>query len=396
MRRIALSTFVVALLLIVPVSNALAAGEQWLRYRSARDATRFIRNLAGRTLDIEAAPPVRVTLPKLASEEPLVAKWLTPMVETGYLWLVLDQSQRGGPYNLLFVDADSDGDLSDETPVQAYWKTSRGSMFGPVKVLLPGEDGPVSYHFSLSLRVFPDDGEALRILHMTSSGWYEGNVSVGDKKYRCMLVDYNANGTFNDTSDRFFEIDRIRIGVGRSLQERFVGKYIQIDGALYTPDVSPDGAFIKFTPAADVPMGTVTLAEDVAAVSLGGRNGLLSYNVRDAAVQVPEGSYRVHQWRIERTDAKRAKWTLTGSGFPDTSVFAVSSGNRAELNVGEPLETSVAMNKRGANWFFQQSMKGRSGEAVAIQRNNQLPPAPKLRITNADRSYDRVFNFEYG
>jgi len=395
MRQTACLVLAVLLLAALPAGRAFAKGEQWLRYRNARSPERILGNSSRRALTVETAAPRGITGPKLAGREPLYVKWVTPMVDAGCVWLILDQSRRSGSYDLLYVDSDADGDLAEETPIKAIGRDSRSSQFSLVKVLFPGEDGPVSYHFNLMCYSYPSGRTTRRYVYVTSAGWYEGHVTVADKKYRCRLVDYNANGAFNDSSMNFANIDRIMIGVGRNLRERFVGKYLQIGDALYTLEVSRDGAFVKLAPAEDLAMATIAFSEEVTSLSLGGENGLLSFKGGGQA-ELPVGSYRLHEWTIERTGAKRAKWTLTGSRFPDRSIITVSSGNRAELDVGEPLGASVAMSKRGANWSFQQSMKGRSGEAVAILRNKQRPPAPKLRITNADGSYNRVFNFEYG
>lgn len=395
MRQTACLVLAVLLLAALPVGRAFAEGEQWLRYRNSRSPERLLGTSSRRALTVETSAPEGITVPKLAGSEPLYVKWVTPMVEAGDVWLILDQSRPSGSYDLLYVDSDADGDLAEETPTKAVGRNSRSSQFNLVKMLFPGEDGPVSYHFNLMCYSYRSGRTTRRYVYVTSAGWYEGHVTVADKKYRCRLVDYNANGAFNDTSMNFAMIDRIMIGVGNNLQERFVGKYLQIGDALYTPEVSRDGAFIKLAPAEDLAMGTITFGEEVTSLSLGGENGLLSFK-GGGQTELPVGNYRLYKWTIQRTDAKSVKWTLTGSSFPNKSVLAVASGNRTELDVGEPLETSVTTSKRGNTWSFQQNMKGRLGEALSILRNKQRPPAPKLRITNADGSYNRVFSFEYG
>ena len=57
---------------------------------------------------------------------------------------------------------------------------------------------------------------------------------------------------------------------------------------------------------------------------------------------------------------------------------------------------SLRMQKQGGVWRFTQGVKGPSGERITLQRKGQRPPAPKLRIANADGSYERVLSFEYG
>ena len=99
-----------------------ARGEQiqWLSYRSSADLRRQTRiRPGGQTLKVSTEKPDDPGLPSLTSPDPLFAKWPTPMIPGGHLWLALDTSRKGGPYDRLYIDSDADGSLADEAAVKA-------------------------------------------------------------------------------------------------------------------------------------------------------------------------------------------------------------------------------------------------------------------------------------
>ena len=84
----------------------------------------------------------------------------------------------------------------------------------------------------------------------------------GQKRY-CLLIDQNANGTFNDTSDSALGCDAIRIGEKSDLKTSFVGHEIVIGAVVYRPEIARDGAFIKLAAVDDLTYGTILLPETV-------------------------------------------------------------------------------------------------------------------------------------
>ena len=45
--------------------------------------------------------------------------------------------------------------------------------------------------------------------------------------------------------------------------------------------------------------------------------------------------------------------------------------------------------RRGSDYVFSHRLDGRLGEKVSIYRDGRQPPEPKLRIKNADGSYEQ-------
>ena len=401
MTRIRIAAVVVVAIGAMAASSVSAQEEQWLSYHTTAQAQRLLGGGGGgTTLAPTTARPAGVELPELLADDALFAKWVTPMAADGYLWLAFDRSKAHGPYDRLYIDANGDGSLADETALPPYLARKQGrgqgqATFAPVEVSFVVDDGPVSYALKLDLY---EQGNNRTYLSASAACWYGGSIEVAGEALDCQLIDYNANGTFDDQSMNFAQIDRVRLGTGRSAVERFVGKYMQIKGSLYHATTARDGAFITLTPATDVALGAVRVPDGVSQLTLGGLNGVLQVDVADGVGRLPVGKYHVHEWRLEREDDKGVRWQLTAKGSPAGTVVDLAEDNTVELTLGEPLVATVTDRAlgRGGQHSFSQTLVGRLGEQIELTRNGKTPAAPKLRIVNEDGSYDKVFRFEYG
>jgi len=382
-------TAVIGLLVIASVS--VGQEEQWLQYQSSREARSILKDISSYYLKAISETPEGAALPEFKEDKPLFYKWSSPMAKSGYLLIAIDCDKKGGPHNLLYIDLNGDGCLKDETAIEAYRTEPQHTSFGPVKVTFEGENGPITYH--LNFRLCDHDE---RNLLVSSAGWYEGTISVGDAKKHCVLIDYDANGAFNDKSINFSHCDRIKIGEKDSLDTRFVGNYIEIDGALYRLDVARDGACIKLTKAEDVVFGNIRLPETISEFAAGGENGLFILKLKKGAGNLPVGKYRVERWSIERKDEEGSNWKLEGKGFGDRGVFDVNTEKETELAIGEPATSSLAVSEDSSGYSFNQGLNGQLGERIDLTCNGVRPSAPKLRIKSQDGEYDRTFAFEYG
>jgi hypothetical protein len=387
-----LSLALFAASLLLP-ALAGAQTEQWLQYRSAREADDIAGALGAVTLDLTDAKPPGVVLPRSVGENVVFARWSTPMAKSGSLCVAVDLPSESAAQTTLFIDSDGDRRLDDESAETAYRIDQYNAYFGPVKVTFQAEDGPVTYH--LNVRFYGADSSRKR-LYVSAGGWYEGDVTVDGVKKRCVLVDYNANGTFNDTSPDPEQCDRIRIGEMDVPNMLLVGKYLDLDGTLYEPEISRDGAFVKFARAEGAKYGAVRLAETVSGFSAGGENGQFTLRPRDGVARLPIGKYRVTEWTVERKDDSGAQWRLQGAGVSGVNAFEVSETEEAALEIGEPIVAVVQATEREGTHSFSQSLKGRHGERITLTRNGAQPQAPRLNIKNKDGTYDRTFSFSYG
>ena len=393
----------------------------------------------------EPSPPAGLALPRFTGDRPLFAKWITPGVQAGHLWLALDQSAKQGAYDRLYVDTNADGRLADEAPVAVESPApvaaaavrvaeaaprvaepapaapeaaapprarlavqNQTARFPAVKVLLPGKDGATAYHLNITFRSrvqrvitwtqgVPHHEVLLEELWLTPGGWHEGTVTVGGKTYLCRLADANVNGTFDDVSADEGQADFILIEGDALPPIRTAGRYIQIGGALYHPHPARNGAAIAFTPIKDVSTGTLRLAVPQAQLTVGGENGLLYLNATEGKVSAPVGKYRLTIWKIEKTDDSGA-WRAEGSVVPnESSVLEVGEGKETPLAIGEPFVCKGVdtAQDRGTH-SLSLRLRGRLDEPVYLYRDGRQAAPPQVHIANADKTYDQAFATEYG
>ena len=381
--------FVVVLSLLVIASIAGAQEEQWLQYHNEREADRIVGDMTSSRPTPVSGKPQDVQLPQFKAAEPYFAKWSTPMVDSGFLWMALDRTSESGPWDQLYIDSNTDGRLDDETAVAAHRTEGSSTYFGPVKVVFEIEDGPVSYH--LNFRVYSSNNQ-VRQVYAYSGGWYEGEITVDGRKMYCMLIDYNANGTFNDTSSEPGGCDRIRVGKKGTRDTGYVGKYIEVDKTLFRVDIARDGAFVKLAKAEDVTFGNVRVPETITEFSAGGENGLFTRKPDKGLVSLPVGRYRVNSWSIERTDEKGMKWQLQGRYVSQRGSFEVTEGTETSLEIGEPLKASLDVRQNGDNFEFSKVLRGSLGEYInLIRAGRDVRDLWKMEGKNKEGTFAKLY-----
>jgi hypothetical protein len=294
----------------------------------------------------------------------------------------------------VYIDANANGDLSDDAAVEPYRRESNRFVFGPLKIVFSSPDGPITYHLNAELRVYPDGSRTHCLL--SSGCWYEGPITVGGVKKHCVLIDFNVNGTFNDKSTNAAECDRICIGEEAGRDTRYVGNFIEVGDKLYKPEIAQDGACITLTEATDVAFGAVRVAQGITSFNAGGANGLFICKPENGLARLPVGDYRVQQWSIVKTDDRGARWELQAIAGGDLATLVVVQDREKELPIGEPIYSQAEYRKTGSFYSFSQNLQGRHGERITLTRNGSQPPPPKLRIRSRGGAYDRALSFEYG
>ncbi|MBM4027350.1 MAG: hypothetical protein FJ280_18380 [Planctomycetes bacterium] len=112
----------------------------------------------------------------------------------------------------------------------------------------------------------------------------------------------------------------------------------------------------------------------------------------DPAV-LPQGGYTLTRWSLRRTDEQGVSWTCDGYVPDDKSLLRVQKDRQSELPVGEPFVSVLTATRRGSEYWFSHRLEGRLGEKVSVYRDGERVPEPKLRIRNADGSYDQSLTF---
>lgn len=388
--RIRIATFLAVGILLASV--AAAQDEQWLQYRSAAEARQIVGDMGYSYQQPTSKQPEHVKVPDFTADKPLFMEMKAPLAASGSVWLAFDKSSVNGQYDRVYLDANANGDLSDEKPIEPYRRESNQAVFGPLKIVFASADGPITYHLTAELRVYsPEQTYCL----LSPACWYEGPITVGGVKKFCTLIDYNVNGVFNDKSPDASQCDRIRIGEESGRDSRYVGQFIEVGEKLYQPKIAPDGACISLAEATDVAFGAVRVAGSITSFEAGGLNGLFLCKPENGLARLPAGDYRIGRWSIVRTDDKGARWELQATAGSAVSL-TVAANQEKELSIGEPIYSLAEYSKSGSFYNFSQNLQGRQGERITLVRNGSQPPPPKLRIKSREGAYDRALSFEYG
>lgn len=368
-----------------------AREEQWLQYRYSPDSQKIVKEIGFQTLELSRTRPEGVHLPELKDREPIFAKWMTPMVKKGYIWLLLIRSNPRSLYDQLCIDSNCDGRLDNDKVIQAYRTYVNKSYFGPVGLVFDSHEGPISFH--LNLRYYEDEGGDKLKVH--AGGWYEGTVTVAEQLWQCVLVDQNVNGTFNDKSLDFDQADRISVGPKDNPRFRLVGTFLEIGETLYELEVSRSGAFVVFSLTQGVEYGEVGLPKSVVSFGSGGCLGQFEKIPEDGIVRLPVGQYRIEHWAVKRIHQGQI-WRVEGQVFDNRGIFHVSSAQKTELNVGEPLYANLHVSQNDGEYILDTEFKGDLGERITLLRNGIKPSPPTLHLRNKTGAYQRTLHFEYG
>jgi len=370
-----------------------AAGddEQWLQFRTSTDVLDEVAHIGWRDTALDGRQPEGLDLPELPLRQRLFAKWQTPMAKAGFLWVVLNHNKTARPLRGIYIDTDCDGSLADEQAVPPVDHAERYQA----KILFQGEHGRFQYYLNIGLRTSEENQP--RALWVQAGCWNEGDVVIGGRKYHCLLIDFQADGVFNSTSMTFHDLDLIKLreSDGKYVHH-FVGKYIEVADVLYELDVPADGAYIKVTPAENVPTGTLRISKDIDGFTFGGEMGSFHRFKADVITSAPAGKHRLGQWWMYREDSEGNRWSLQGANHDSTGsegVFDVHPEQETTLDIGEPVTAALQSEVTDQRYTFHLAITGRYHEPIEIKLNQEPIPEPTLHLTGRDGSYDKVLKF---
>ncbi len=320
----------------------------------------------------------------------------------------------------LYVDSDGDGDLSDETAIEAAASApATGGIFGALMgqprqpqearfqtAALKVADGAI---VKFNARIYHQDSQRA-YLRVSPAVYRSGEIALGDEVYRVQFVDASFDGRYDTTfslqtgSDSdWMAVDLNRDGtfdpmVPRSQEVVPLPRLLRLGEAYYSIDVSPDGSLLRLEP---VQPETGTLDADLAGgrITLWSDSGGHVLNGADRPWTLPVGQYRAMEILLEQRDDAGVRWSLQSMGNTGRlGAFTLESGEVLTTSVGEPLlgTVSVSSGTRQASLGF--SLRGQAGEeyAAGAERNGRRMPAPNFRIVDESDTTITSGKFEYG
>ncbi len=162
------------------------------------------------------------------------------------------------------------------------------------------------------------------------------------------------------------------------------------------PDLARDEEGVTLAAGKNTVYGLVRLPEAISRFEADGAKGLVTIRPVKEVGRLPVGQYHIRSWKTERKDDGGNTWALTGRYFGQENIFEVNVDSEAKPDVGEPIIATVDAKNSGSSYSFNQIIKGRHQESIALTRNGSRPEPPKLHIKNKDGSYEKTFNFHYG
>ena len=367
-------------ILLAVTSLGHAQIEQRLHYYHGQEGVEKIGGFNMFFYDV-VDPPGELQLPEFKAQDPVFFAWDTPSTKDGVVWFVVDRSSPDKPHDLLMVDSDCDGDLTDEQVLHPDMsKDEQWYVFRSVPLNFPDKDDSWLYHVNVEYR--PSDS----VLGIGPDCCYAGTITIGDREYETILKDNSFNGAFN----------RLSIAPRDMPDFRVLGRFFDLDETLYSLDVLEHGALIKLTPAPEVPMGQVQVPEGISYVRFVSELGTFCRVPKNGTVTLPHGTHHLSRWTIERKDKQGRQWRAEGRYFDEQGLVEVNATHIPSLKIGEPLLSSLTVNRYGMDLTFDQVLTGHMSETISFYVDGEKAEAPRLEVHDRTGILVDALNFEYG
>ncbi len=390
-------------------------------------------------------PPGEWKLPEFTG-----AKQLYTIIELGGVkrLVVLEPSKEDGFYDKLLFDMDGDGDLAEEAWATASEFSTDYSNWEPFDLTIPvgGNNTPYRLAFQAYPMQIQDENGKLVIqrvqLICRTACAYKGTFELNAKTYRIMLGDGNGNGNFSDLAEPMDKAKMSEMNRDMPYQPLYIradlfvlsdkeqldyydtcpmGKYLYLDGALYTVAVDIPAKKMTLEPTPE-PLATVKLGQEATMVQLAAANatkdGVMAYGVT-SKVLVPPGDYMVAMYQSVKKDKKGDTWRMGAMATNETPIWTAKAGETVKTVFGEPYSPAVFVyqwdkenfasgHSDGVRLNFTMMGKGKeavnrldrvagSGDAIPMSAtNNSRPKEPTYKIVTDDGEVVAQGQFEYG
>lgn len=393
---------------------------------------------------------------------------------SGKYGFVLDcKDAKSKQYCRLLFDLNHNGDLTDDKVIEGKPMEGRFPdgyavyQFPRVDLTIDVDGAKVDYSFffttysgalfggAYSSGESEDSGTrsaAYVMAGLQAAAYREGQLQMGGKAKRIVLLDFNSNGRFDDqvqppqggnmrTPFAYGDVllvDPQPAGRGpvfstTDLMGSQVAKLIQVDGDLFDLKVSPSGDRLTVTPSS-VPIGHVKLPCEGLSATVYGELGLLKIGGQsDKPVALPAGQWKLLSYTIDQTESWKAQQKetqsspeensllktfagaligsassgsasrttrITASGSGDGKVMTVRGGQTVPLPFGPPyrpvVKASAAL-RGGQPARLSLSLVGAGGEdCTQLMVDGKRPAEPQFTISTPDGEEVASGKFEWG
>jgi hypothetical protein len=326
----------------------------------------------------------------------------------------------------IHIDTDLDGDLTDEKPIVGKRMKASETMGWPAGYsfgIIPAphsrpaapddaKDPPAA---SMQLNLMSDN-----YLMISPVAYRAGQIQVKDKKYRVRLIDGNYDGRYDgfvkfsgktgegrsNTSD-CLAIDwngdgQFEPGYDAKSEVLPLPRLLRFEDTWYGVQVAPDGSSISLEKS--VPkFGTLNVGQPEVEMMLWSESGIHTLKGAEGKWQLPVGHYSCWSLTLTRKDEKKNKWTLRSRGNTGKLLdFEIAEGKTTSFKLGPPLTLTPTV--RISRQLFRRTVTvsasavGQSGEEyiAGVQKNNDMQPAPRIKIVDSSGKVVESGKLEYG
>jgi len=356
--------------------------------------------------------------PKYTSEKPL--RGVARLGSKQFLLALDAVGTKPEGYNRLYFDANGNGDLTDDEPVNT--KDIGGSQtskrthtaFRNVKAPLDIDGVQLEYIFDLDGDSFQLGTGAYTRVTLTSAVVREGQIDVGGKKVRLLLVDHNSNGRFDDRAEVHSQGQRAFLAVGdvflfnpgarksrspaadRAPDYLFVNRLVCIGGHFYKLEVTPAGDQLKLEPAELITGHVMSSSPKYRVVVYNDDYGvLLIGGTKVRKVVLPEGEWKLASYTIH---VPGGRTTVTAEYPGDSHPISVKKDNTTELPLGAPFRPVVTASRiDGKKVSLTLTIVGKGGErCTSFFIKGRQPANPGFKVLAEDGRVVYTGKFEFG
>ena len=344
-------------------------------------------------------------------------------------------------YNKLYYDKNRNGDLSDETVIEAK-PLQQGVRFGegssqrefPTQEISMEIDG-AKYDYAFAFGAYLNmqsktAGPNYARANINPAMYRKGEIELDGEKHQIALIDFNSNGRFDDeyaidpnirmSNDRVYPKTGDKIFIDPDANDKYMGYYladradtfpvaklIAVGGKYYNLSVSPSGDKISLTPS-DIKLGAAkNPGKKYYAVFYGDKGTIKVNGEADKEVMMPEGDWQLMEYTIDATEGNSNRGQsnqtrVAAMGTKKSPVFKVRSGQTVDLPFGPPYKPLVLLQRtsrqaENKTVYLELLLQG-SGEGVCrdLRVNGRTPDQPSFVIATKNNEIVERGAFEYG
>jgi len=299
--------------------------------------------------------------------------------DTSFLFLLDESSGTGTGYDVLYVDANNNEDLTDDPALQGQRrKDAEGFTFPTVELAMPCGEETLPYHVTMHT-----DAVQPKEIAIEAAGYCEGTLSVGKAEFRIVLIDDNVNGLYADARETgmarhypprgtdLFVVDvngdgAVSLSEGNAAEVHTVGVHVALGGDWYTVTPAADGRSLTFAQPAQE-CGSLLVKAEGFSGEISGPAGVVKVRGEES-VRLPAGQYEFLSSQFDARDEDGRPWRIARIRAFSKKVFTIEPGRETAFAVGPPLEASIEVNQKTSTLFeFSLTITGVGAEEYSAR-----------------------------